>query len=109
MEQVKIYFSAIENLHNALHEAVEDTKRHTRGRGMSGMGQAEDLVLHVCKWADLKQTKELEGYPIQFRRLYETLLQDNLGKELSRMASRQNRVRDQLSFSFHKTANPKIS
>ena len=49
-----------------------------------------------CQLTEIKQTKGWERYPKRFRRLCETLLpKQKLGKALSRMASRQNRVRDQ--------------
>ena len=58
------------------------------------MGQAEDSVLQVCQLTELKQTKEWERYLNRFRHLCETLLPENLGsKALSRMGSRQNRVK----------------
>ena len=81
-----MYFSAFENPHNPFHEAVKDTKGCRLGRGRSWMGQAEDSILHVChtlqvcQLTELKQTKEWERYPNRFRRLYETLLPENLGK-----------------------------
>ena len=37
-------------------------------------------MLQVCQLTELKQTKEWERYPNRFRRLYETLLPENLGK-----------------------------
>ena len=80
VEQVKAYFSAVENPHNPLHEAVKDTKGCKLGRGKSWMGQAEDSVLQVCRLTELKQTNEWERYSNRFRRLYETLLPENLGK-----------------------------
>ena len=52
----------------------------TYGRGKSWMDQAEDSILQVCQLTELKQTKEWERYPNRFRRLYETLLPENLGK-----------------------------
>ena len=80
VEQVKAYVSAVENPHNTLHEAVKDTKRCRLGRGKSWMGQAGDSTLQVCQMPELKQTKEWERYPNRFRRLYETLMPENLGK-----------------------------
>ena len=80
VEQIKAYFSAVEKPHNPLHEAVKDTKRRRLGRGKSWMGQAEDSILQVCQLTELKQTTEWERYPNRFRRLYETLLPENLGK-----------------------------
>ena len=58
VEQVKAYFSAVENPHNPLHEVVKDTKRCRPGRGKSLMGQAEESILQVCQRTELKQTKE---------------------------------------------------
>ena len=52
----------------------------TYGRGKSWMDQAEDSILQVCQLTELKQTKEWERYPNRFRRLYETLLPENLRK-----------------------------
>ena len=47
VEQVKAYFSAVENPHSPLHEAVKDTKGCKLGRGKSWIGQAEDSTLQV--------------------------------------------------------------
>ena len=49
VEQVKAHFSAVENPHNPLHEAVKDTKGCRLGRGKSWMDQAEDPILQVCQ------------------------------------------------------------
>ena len=54
MEQVKAYFSAVENHHNPLHEAVKGTNGCRLGRVKSWMGQAEDSVLQVCQLTELK-------------------------------------------------------
>ena len=59
---------------------LEDTQGCSLGRGQSWMGQAEDSILQVCQLRELKQTKEWERYPHRFRRLYKTLLPENLGK-----------------------------
>ena len=73
VEQVKAYFSAVENHSNPLHESVKDTKGCRLGRGKSWMGQAEDSILHIWQLTELKQTKEWERYPNRFRL-------ENLGK-----------------------------
>ena len=81
-------------------------------KGMQdGTGQVLDgSILQVCQLTELKQTKEWEMYPNRFRRLNETLFLSKIrGKSLSRMASRQNRVRDQASHSKKNTANLKTS
>ena len=69
VEQVKAYFSAVENSHNPLHEAVKDTKGFRLGQGKSWMGEAEDSILQVCQLTELKQTKEWKRYSNQFRGL----------------------------------------
>ena len=58
VEQVKAYFSAVENPHNPLHEVVKDPKGCRPGRGKSWMGPAEESRLQVCQRTELKQTKE---------------------------------------------------
>ena len=80
VEQVKTYFSAIENPHNPLHNAVKDTKGCRLGRGKSWMGQAEDSVLQVGQLTELKQTKEWERYPNRFQCLYGTFLSETMEK-----------------------------
>ena len=80
VEQVKAYFSAVENPYNPLHEAVKDTKECRLARGKSWMGEAEDSIVQVCQLTEFKETKEWERYPNRFRRLYETLLPENVGK-----------------------------
>ena len=80
MDQVKAYFSAVQNPHNPPHEAVKDTMGCRLGWGRSRTGPAEDSVLQVCQLTELKQTKEWERYPHRCRRFYETLLPENLAK-----------------------------
>ena len=46
VEQVKAYFSTVENHRNTLYEAVKDTKECRLGRGKSWLGQAEDSRPH---------------------------------------------------------------
>ena len=99
VEQVKAYFSAVENPHNLLHEAEKDTKGCRLGRGKSWMGQAEDSILQVCQLTELKQTKEWERYPKPISASLRDTSARKLGKALSRMASRLNRLRDQASHS----------
>ena len=80
VEQMKAYFSVVESPYNPLHEAMKDTKGCRLGGGKSWMGQAEDSILQVCQLTKLKQTKEWERYPNRFRRVYETLLPENVAK-----------------------------
>lgn len=71
MEQVKAYFSSVENPSSTLQEPVKDIKGCWLGQGRSGVGQSEESVLQVCQLTDLKQTKEWEGCPNWFRHLCE--------------------------------------
>ena len=52
VEQVKAYFSAVENPHNPLHEAVKDAKGCSPGQAKSWMGQAEGSILQVRQLTD---------------------------------------------------------
>ena len=105
VEQVKAYFSAVENPHNPPHEAVKDTRGCRLGRGKSRMDQAEDSVRQVRQLTELKQTKEWERYSNRFRRLYETLLPENLGKHYRKWPAGKT----ESSVSLRKTANRKTS
>ena len=63
-------------------------------------------MLQVCQLTELKQTKEWERNPNQFRRLYETFQPENMGKH-SREWPAGKTVRDQASHSRkQKTARP---
>ena len=62
VEQVTAYFSAVENLHNPLYEAVKNTKGCRLGWGRSWTGQAEESAQQVHQLTDLKQNKEWKGY-----------------------------------------------
>ena len=78
VDQVIAYFSAVINLHDSLWSR----KRHKGVQTGTGqvLCQAEDSILQVCQPTELKQTKEWKRYPNWFRRLYETLLLENLEK-----------------------------
>ena len=60
--------------------SCERHKGMQTGTGKSWMGQAENSIVKACQLTELKQTKEWERYPNRFRRLYETLLPENVGK-----------------------------
>ena len=92
MEQIKAYFTAIENPYYPLHEAVKDTKGCRAGRGKSWLGQAEYSILP----ADRAQANQGVGKvpkPIPTS-LWDTSARKP-GNALSRMASRRNGVRDE--------------
>ena len=64
VEQVTAYFSAVENPHNPLHEAVKDTKGSRLGRltrqVMDGSMADWESILQVCQLTELEQIKEWE-------------------------------------------------
>ena len=109
VEQVKAYFSAVENPHNPLHEAVKDTKGCRLGWGKSWMGQAEDSILQVWQLTELKQTKEWERYPNWFWHLYKTLLPENLGKHSQEWQAGKTESEIKLFIQKTTTANHKTS
>ena len=43
------------------------------------MGQAKQSVQHVCRLAELKQARDWEKRPVEFKPHYKTLLSENLG------------------------------
>ena len=43
------------------------------------MGQSEQSIQHVCGLADLKQVRDWEKRPVEFKPYYKTLLSENLG------------------------------
>ena len=43
------------------------------------MGQAEQSIQHVCRLAELKQVRDWEKRPVEFKPYYKTLLSENLG------------------------------
>ena len=77
------------------HTAVYTIRLCRLGRDNSWMCQADHSVLQIYQLTGLRPTKEWWRDPHRFPRLYDTLLPENLGNSPSRMASKQNRVRDQ--------------
>ena len=77
VEQVKAYFNAMQNPKNPLHDAVKVEKGCRQARGKSWMGQAS--VQHVRGLAELKQARDWEKRPAEFKSYYKTLLSGNLG------------------------------
>ena len=43
------------------------------------MGQAEQSIQHVCSLTELKQVRDWEKRPVEFKPYYKTLLSENLG------------------------------
>ena len=79
VEQVKEYLNAMQNPKNPLHDAVKEEKGCRLARGKSWMDQAEQLIQHVCSLTELKQVRDWEKRPIEFKPYYKTLLSENLG------------------------------
>ena len=42
------------------------------------MGQAEQSIQHVCDLAELKQVRDWEKRPVEFKLYYKTMLSENL-------------------------------
>ena len=79
VEQVKAYLSEMQNQKNPLHDAVKEEKGCRQARSKSWMGQAEQSVQDVCSLAELKQVRDWEKRPVEFKPYYKTLLSENLG------------------------------
>ena len=48
-------------------------------RSKSWMGQAEQSIQRVCSLTELKQVRDWEKRPVEFKPYYKTLLSENLG------------------------------
>ena len=79
VEQVKAYLNAMQNPKNPLHDAVKEEKGCRLARGKSWMGQAEQSIQRVCSLTELKQVRDWEKHPVEFKPYYKTLLSENLG------------------------------
>ena len=79
VEQVKAYLNAMQNPKNPLHDAVKEEKGCRLARGKSWMGQAEQSIQRVCSLTELKQVRDWEKHPLEFKPYYKTLLSENLG------------------------------
>ena len=79
VKQVKSYLNAMQNPKNPLQGAFKEEKGCRLARGKSWMGQAEQSVQHVCSLTELKQVKDWEKHPVEFKPYYKTLLSVNLG------------------------------
>ena len=78
-EQVKAYLNAMRIPKNPLHDAIKEEKGCRLARGKSWIGQAEQSIQHVCSLAELKQVRDWEKRPVEFKPYYKTLLSENLG------------------------------
>ena len=79
VEQVKAYLNAMQNPKNPLHDAVKGEQGCRLARGKSWMVQAEQSIQHVCSLTELKQVRDREKCPVEFKPYYKTLLSENLG------------------------------
>ena len=79
VEQVKEYLNAMQNPKNPLHDAVEEEKGCRLERGKSWMGQVEQSIQHVCSLTELKQVRDWEKRPVEFKPYCKSLLSENLG------------------------------
>ena len=79
VEQVKTYLNEMQNPKNPLHDAVKEEKGCRLARSKSWMGQAEQSIQHVCSLTELKQVRNWEKRPVEFKPYYKTLLSENLG------------------------------
>ena len=79
VEQVKAYLNVMQNPKNPLHDAVKEEKGCRLARGKSWMGQAEQSIQRVCSLTELKQVRDWEKHPVEFKPYYKTLLSENLG------------------------------
>ena len=77
VEQVKAYLNAMQNTKNPLRDAVKEEKGCRLAWGESWMGPAS--IQDVCSLAELKQVRDLEKRPAEFKPYYKTLLSENLG------------------------------
>ena len=107
LEQVKSYFSAVEILHNPLLESHKRHKGMQTGTGQVLKGSSRGLNT-ASMAADTAQANQRVGkVPKQIPASPRNTSARQLGKALSRIASRQNRVRDQASHSRkQQTARP---
>ena len=90
VEQVKAYLNAMQNPKNPLHDAVKEEKGCRMARGKSWMGQAEQSIQHVCTLTELKQVRDWEKSPVEFKPYYKTLLSENLGTHCREWPARKN-------------------
>ena len=98
VEQVKAYLNKIQNPKNPLHDAVKEEKGCRLARGKSQMGQAVQSIQHVRSLAELKQVRDWEKRPVEFKPYYKTLLSENLGTHCSEWPARKTNAEVQMLF-----------
>ena len=96
VEQVKAYLNAMQNPKYPLHDAVKKEKGCRLARGKSWMGQAEQSIQHVCSLAELKQVRDWEKRPVEFKPYYKTLLSENLGTHCREWPARKTNAEVQM-------------
>ena len=96
VEQVKAYLNAMQNPKNPLHDAVKEEKGCRMARGKSWMGQAQQSIQHVCTLTELKQVRDWEKRPVEFKPYCKTLLSENLGTHCREWPARKNNAEVQM-------------
>ena len=56
-------------------------------------GQAEQSIQHVCSLTELKQVRDWEKRPVEFKPYYKTLLSENLGTHCRERPAGKNQCR----------------
>ena len=79
VQQVKAYLDVMQNPKNPFRDAVKEEKECTLVRGKSWMDQTEQSIQHVCNLTELKQERDWQKHPVEFKLYYQTLLSENLG------------------------------
>ena len=96
VEQVKVYFNAMQNPKNPLHDAVKEEKGCRLARGKSWMDHAEQSIQHVCSLTELKQVRDWEKRPAEFKPYYKTLLSENIGTHCREWPAGENNAEVQM-------------
>ena len=103
VEQVKEYFKAMQNPNNPLRDDVEEKKGSRPARDKSWMGRAEQSIQHMCGLAELKQVRDLDKRPVEFKPYYKTLMSENLGTHCREWPTGKDNAEEQM----HVEANSK--
>ena len=67
VEKVQAYLNAMQNPKNPLHDAAKEEKGCRLARGKSWIGQAEQSIQHACSLTELKQVRDWEKRPVEFK------------------------------------------